>query len=85
LLAQEAPQTHPDSRRFIAVKKSWGSHVPTVFVRQGHYARDPKILADFPAADISLDRIGDLLDHDCGNFTPRAAKVACLLRRDILI
>jgi hypothetical protein len=35
-----------------------------VFVRQGHYALDPKILADCPAADISLDRIGDLLQYD---------------------
>ncbi len=47
-----------------------------MFVRQGHYARDPKIMADFSAADISLDRIGDLLDYDLANFTPRAAKVA---------
>jgi hypothetical protein len=35
-----------------------------VFVRQGHYARDPRILADFPAADISLDGIGGLLQYD---------------------
>ena len=63
-------------RLLTAVKTSWGSRVTTVFVRQGHYALDPKNLADFPAADISLDRIGDLLDHDRANFTPRAAMVA---------
>jgi len=51
-------------RILTAVKRSWGSRVTTVFVRQGHYARDPKILADFPAADIGLDRIGDLLQYD---------------------
>jgi hypothetical protein len=35
-----------------------------VFPRQGHYAHDPKVLADLPPADISIDRIGDLLNHN---------------------
>lgn len=47
-----------------AVKKVWGAKVTTVFPRQGHYAHDPKALATFPAADISIDRIGDLLQYD---------------------
>jgi FMN phosphatase YigB (HAD superfamily) len=47
-----------------AVKRSWGDRVTTVFPRQGHYATDPKQLAAFPPADISIDRIGDLLEHD---------------------
>jgi hypothetical protein len=34
--------------------------VTTIFVRQGHYAIDPKILASYPSADISIERIGDL-------------------------
>ena len=51
-------------RILTAVKTSWASRVTTVFVRQGHYAHDPKILEDFPDADISLDRIGDLLQYD---------------------
>jgi hypothetical protein len=33
-------------------------------VRQGHYALDPKILAAYPSADVSIDRIGDLLTRD---------------------
>ena len=48
-------------RILSAVKKFWGARVTTVFVKQGHYAADPKILASYPAADISIDRIGDLL------------------------
>jgi FMN phosphatase YigB (HAD superfamily) len=48
-------------RILAAVKKFWGSRVTTVFVRQGHYATDPKILATYPPADISIGRIGDLL------------------------
>src|SRR6476646_2941604 len=50
-------------RILAAVKKLWGSRVTTVFVRQGHYAADPKILASYPAADISIGRIGDLLQY----------------------
>jgi FMN phosphatase YigB (HAD superfamily) len=46
-----------------AVKKFWGSRVTTIFVRQGHYATDPKILASYPPADISIGRIGDLLQY----------------------
>ena len=47
-------------RILAAVKKFWGSRVTTVFVRQGHYATDPKILASYPPADISIGRIADL-------------------------
>lgn len=43
-----------------AVKRVWHDRVTTVFPRQGHYAHDPKILADYPPADISIERIGDL-------------------------
>ena len=50
-------------RILAAVKKIWGSRVTTVFVRQGHYASDPKILANYPAADVSIGRIGDLLQY----------------------
>src|SRR6476619_3032510 len=39
-------------RILAAVKKIWGSRVTTVFVRQGHYAADPKIFASYPAEDI---------------------------------
>ncbi|MGB7630772.1 MAG: HAD family hydrolase [Candidatus Deferrimicrobium sp.] len=51
-------------RILAAIKKIWGRRVTTVFVRQGHYALDPKILATYPAADVSIERIGDMLDHD---------------------
>ena len=51
-------------RILSAVKKVWGSRLTTVFPRQGHYARDPKVLATYPAADISIENIGDLLQYD---------------------
>jgi FMN phosphatase YigB (HAD superfamily) len=51
-------------RILTAVKKAWSARVTTVFPRQGHYARDPQAAASYPAADVSLDRIGDLLSYD---------------------
>ncbi len=51
-------------RILTAVKQAWGQRVTTVCPRQGHYANDSNILKAFPAADITLDRIGDLLDYD---------------------
>jgi len=47
-----------------AIKRVWGPRVTTVFPRQGHYARDPSGLAEYRPADVSVERIGDLLDHD---------------------
>jgi FMN phosphatase YigB (HAD superfamily) len=48
-------------RVLAAIKSVWGQRVTTVFPRQGHYAHDPKILAEYPLGDINVDRIGDLL------------------------
>jgi FMN phosphatase YigB (HAD superfamily) len=47
-----------------AMKRIWGDKLTAIFVRQGHYATDPAILAEFPHGDAQLDRIGDLLRHD---------------------
>lgn len=50
-------------RILAAVKKFWGVRVTTIFVRQGHYATDPKIVGSYPPADISIERIKDLLHY----------------------
>ncbi len=47
-----------------AMKDVWGERVTTVFPRQGHYAHDASIIAEYPAADISIERIGEILDVD---------------------
>jgi hypothetical protein len=49
-------------RILTAVKKSWGDRVTTVFVRQGHYAFDEAEVSKYPPADMTVDRIGDLLE-----------------------
>jgi len=51
-------------RILAAVKEIWGEKVTTVFPRQGHYAFDEKIIAEYPAADITIERIGDLLSFN---------------------
>ena len=55
------------------VKKVWGPRVTTVFPKQGHYAHDPEILRTYPPADISVDRIGDLLRLDVETLSGRRA------------
>ena len=55
-------------RILTAVKKNWGERVTTVFPKQGRYAHDPAILAQYPPADIELATIGDLLACDLKAF-----------------
>ena len=57
-------------RILTAVKKVWGSRLTTVFPRQGHYASDPKTLAAYPPADITIECIGDLLRYDLPALLP---------------
>jgi FMN phosphatase YigB (HAD superfamily) len=45
-----------------AMKKQWRDRLTTVFVRQGHYAHDPQLLAANPPADITIERIADLAE-----------------------
>jgi FMN phosphatase YigB (HAD superfamily) len=55
-------------RILTAVKKRWRDRVTTVFIRQGHYAFDPKVLATYPPADVHIDHIGDLLRADISKW-----------------
>ena len=48
-------------RILAAVKEAWGERVTTIFPRQGQYARDAK---SYRPADLTVDRIGDLVTHD---------------------
>lgn len=57
-------------RILTAVKNVWGARVTTVFPRQGHYAHDAKASAGYPSADVSLDRIGDLLNYSLERLCP---------------
>ncbi|MCO6411232.1 MAG: HAD family hydrolase [Thiogranum sp.] len=63
-------------RILAAMKKVWGGRLTTVFPRQGHYALDPANSAAYPPADITIERIGDLIDVDFSALpgTPRAGR-----------
>ena len=51
-------------RVLAAMKEVMQDRLTTVFPRQGHYALDPVNVAAYPAADLSVERIGDLADID---------------------
>lgn len=43
-----------------ALEQHWRERLTTVFVRQGHYAHDPELIAKYPPAQVSLEGIGEL-------------------------
>jgi FMN phosphatase YigB (HAD superfamily) len=47
-----------------AVKKIWGDRVTTIFPRQGQYAHDSKAIAGCLPPDVTVERIGDLIDYE---------------------
>jgi FMN phosphatase YigB (HAD superfamily) len=54
-------------RILTAVKAHWGSRLTTVFPRQGHYAHAPDV-ASYPAPDVTIERIGELVQHDLASL-----------------
>jgi len=68
-VAERYPARHyvmvDDKLRILAAMKAiWGDRLTTIFPRQGHYALDPRNINAYPAADVSVERIGDLISHD---------------------
>jgi hypothetical protein len=72
-MLEEVEQRYPgrhygmvdDKLRILeAMKRFWGDRLTTVFPRQRHYALDPRNIATYPAADLTVERIGDLADCD---------------------
>ncbi|MDR0934636.1 MAG: HAD family hydrolase [Burkholderiaceae bacterium] len=51
-----------------AMKQQLGKRLTTVFPRQGHYALDPENIATYPAADIAIERIGNMLHYDLAAY-----------------
>jgi FMN phosphatase YigB (HAD superfamily) len=50
-------------RILAAMKQQWGDRLTTVFPRQGHYALDPAAETEYPPADITVQRVGDLAEY----------------------
>jgi FMN phosphatase YigB (HAD superfamily) len=57
-------------RILAAVKKVWGDRVTTVLPRQGQFAHAADAASYRPAADLTVERISDLLGYDFANFVP---------------
>ena len=51
-----------------AIKKQWCDRVTTVFVDQGHYAKDPENLAKYPHGDLRVERIGEVVELSLSDF-----------------
>ena len=57
-------------RILAAVKKVWGDRVTTVLPRQGQFAHAADAASYRPAADLTVERISDLLAYDFTDFIP---------------
>jgi FMN phosphatase YigB (HAD superfamily) len=55
-------------RILTAIKSFWGGRVTTVLPRQGAYAHDPRVISAFPEADVTIERIADLLSYDMSSL-----------------
>lgn len=53
-----------------AIKTKWKERVTTVFVQQGHYAKDPETLARYSHGDLQVLKIGDLVEVPRNKFLP---------------
>lgn len=77
-VAERYPARHyvmvDDKLRILAaMKRAWQDRVTTIFTRQGHYALDPANILAYPAADVTVERIGDLVTSDLSAL-PGAAR-----------
>ncbi|MEP7298223.1 MAG: HAD family hydrolase [Burkholderiales bacterium] len=80
----DAVQRHYPARHYVmvedklrilaAMKAIWRERLTTIFARQGHYALDPKLIAAHPAADFTIERIGELADLDLSPLIKRPAE-----------
>lgn len=60
-------------RILAALKKHWGARVTTIFPRQGHYALDAKLVAQYTKPDITLERIGELKEYSLAEMVAAAS------------
>jgi hypothetical protein len=57
-------------RLLSAIKTYWGKRVTTVFPKQGHYAFDEVEIAKYPAPEITIDRIGEMMETPLNKLIP---------------
>ena len=82
----DAVQRHYPARHYVmvedklriltAMKAIRQERLTTIFACQGHYPLDPKIVAAQPAADCTIEHIGELADLDLSPLIKRPADAA---------
>ncbi len=84
LMLEEVMQRYPakhyvmvdDKLRILAAMKDiLHQHLTTILPRQGHYALDPKNTASYPAADITVESIGDLIHYELSALLGNTAAI----------
>ena len=65
-------------RILAAAKRYWGNRITTVSPRQGRYAHDPRMVGALPPADVTIERIGDLLGFDLTRLWPAPISASSL-------
>ncbi len=55
-------------RILSAMKAIWKKRLTTVWPVQGHYALDPQVRSKYPAPDLTIDRIGELVNVERSRF-----------------
>jgi hypothetical protein len=86
-VAERYPARHyamiDDKLRILAaMKKTWQDRLTTIFLRQGHYALDPGNIAAYPPADITVERIGDLVSAESRHAAGQHDSRPCANRRN---
>ena len=64
-----------------AIKQNWGARVTTVFPRQGHYALDEALVAQYPQPDVTLESIGELQKYSLDQILSAAKRTAKKTRK----
>lgn len=68
-------------RILAAIKQNWGARVTTIFPRQGHYALDKALVAQYPPPDITLESIGELQKYSLDQILSAAKRTAKKTRK----
>jgi len=68
-------------RILAAIKQNWGARVTTIFPRQGHYALDKALVAQYAPPDITLESIGELQKYSLDQILSAAKRTAKKTRK----
>jgi FMN phosphatase YigB (HAD superfamily) len=53
-------------RILAAMKETWGDRLTTIWVKQGHYANDDALTAQYRKPDVAVGAIGEVSSQDLG-------------------